>query len=70
MKKYIFPILFIISIAVHLSVSFFGLNQFSTRAVSALAGTLSVVSFFFLINIFFKKKYLSLLAVFLLGFEP
>lgn len=51
-------------------VGIFGLNEFTTRIVSALAGTLSVLMIFLLGRKISSKNSVGLLAAFLLAVEP
>jgi 4-amino-4-deoxy-L-arabinose transferase-like glycosyltransferase len=51
-------------------VSIFGLNAFSTRSVSALFGSLSVVAIYFLVKELSKNEKLSLISAFVLSVSP
>jgi 4-amino-4-deoxy-L-arabinose transferase-like glycosyltransferase len=53
-----------------LPIKFLGLNEFSTRLPGALSGALLVIPFFFLAQILFKSKKISLLSSFLIAFAP
>ena len=48
-------------------IKFLSLNEFSTRFPGAIFGTLTVVSFFFLAQLLFKSKKVSLISSFLLA---
>jgi len=48
-------------------IKFLGLNEFSTRFPGAIFGTLTVVSFFFLAQLLFKSKKISLISSLLLA---
>lgn len=48
-------------------IKFLGLNEFSTRFPGAIFGTLTVVSFFFLAQLLFKNKKVSLISSLLLA---
>src|SRR3990167_3108152 len=48
-------------------IKFLSLNEFSTRFPGAIFGTLTVVSFFFLAQLLFKSKKVSLISFFLLA---
>lgn len=47
-----------------------GLNEFSTRFISAFFGTLTVLVAYFLVNELFKNKKLALVSSFLLAISP
>lgn len=49
---------------------FMGLNQVSVRVVSVVAGTVSLIALWLIINFYLKNKWFSLLMVGLLGFGP
>jgi len=51
-------------------IKIFGLNPFSVRLPSALAGLISVVMVYFLVKELFSKKSLALLAMFLAAVSP
>lgn len=51
-------------------VYFFGLNAMAVRMTSAVAGTISLVFLFLLLNQFFKNKYFILICLALLSVEP
>ena len=53
-----------------LPIKFLGLNEFATRLPGALAGSLTVIPFFFLSEILFRNKKISLLSAFLLSIAP
>ncbi len=48
-------------------IKFLGLNEFSTRLPGAIFGTLTVISFFFLAQLLFKSKKVSLISSLLLA---
>ena len=52
------------------AVKTFGLSEFATRLPGALFGAFCVISFFFLVQILFKNKRISLVAAFLLSISP
>lgn len=58
----------IYSIAV--SQKFFGVNEFSTRFPSAFYGIVSIIAFYFLVDILVKNKKTAVLAAFLLSVSP
>jgi 4-amino-4-deoxy-L-arabinose transferase-like glycosyltransferase len=51
-------------------IGLFGLNPVSTRSVSAIAGSLSVVVIFFLAYEIFRKEKYALMAAFILAINP
>lgn len=53
-----------------LPVKLLGLNEFSTRFPGALFGALSVIPFFFLAQILFKSKKISLVSALLVAIAP
>ena len=53
-----------------LPIKFLGLNEFATRLPGALFGSLTVLSFFFLAQVLFKRKLISLISAFLISIAP
>jgi len=51
-------------------IKFLGLTEFATRLPGALFGALTVIPFFFLSQILFKRKKISLIAAFFLSISP
>lgn len=51
-------------------VYFFGLTEQAVRTPSAIFGILSVVGTFFLVQLLFKNKVLSLISMFLVAISP
>lgn len=52
------------------SIKFLGLSEFSTRLPGALFGAFSVIVLFFLVQVLFKNKKISLVAALLLAASP
>lgn len=48
----------------------FGVNEFATRFPSALLGALTAIPVYFLANLLYKNKYVSLLSAFLIAILP
>ncbi|MEK7159977.1 MAG: glycosyltransferase family 39 protein, partial [Patescibacteria group bacterium] len=53
-----------------LPIKFLGLNEFATRLPGALFGSLSVLSIFFLAQVLFKRRLISLISAFLISIAP
>ena len=51
-------------------IAFFGLTEFATRFPGALFGSLTVFSIYFLAQVIFKNRAVSLLSAFLIAFSP